>query len=99
MLKILGLVAVTSAFAVNVAGLATAEGQGNAIPHEIVPGVYSFDSGGGYHSMFVVTDDWVAAFETVDSQPSTAMLEAIKSVTDQPDKCARYTGTIPVVEA
>lgn len=91
MLKILRLAAATTALVVGVAGFASAEGQGNAITHEIAPGVYSFDSGGGYQSMFVVTDEGVAAFETVSSKHAGAMLEAIQSVTDQPVKYALHT--------
>lgn len=89
--NILRLATSTAAFLVGFAGLALAEGQGKAVTHEMAPGVYSFDSGGGYHSMFVVTDEGVAAFETVNSQHAGAMLEAIKSVTDQPVKYALHT--------
>ena len=91
MLKILRLVAATTVLAAGFAGLVMAEGQGKVTTHEIAPGVYSFDSGGGYHSMFVVTDDGVAAFETVNSQHAGAMLEAIKGVTDKPVKYALHT--------
>ena len=91
MLKILRLAAATTALVVGVTGLATAESHGNATTHEIAPGVYSFDSGSGYQSMFVVTGDGVAAFETVNSQHAGAMLEAIQSVTDQPVKYALHT--------
>ena len=80
-----------TALAVSIAGLAMAEDHGNSTTQEIAPGVYSFDSGSGYHSMFVVTDDGVAAFETVNSQHARAMLEAIQSVTDQPVKYALHT--------
>ncbi len=59
--------------------------------HEIAPGVFSFVSESGYHSMFVVTDDGVAAFETVNSKHSIAMLEAISAVTDKPVKFALHT--------
>lgn len=62
---------------------ALAEG-GGAYVHEMMPNVYSFSPGNGYHSMFLVTDEGVAVFETVNSQHSAAMLEAVASVTDQP---------------
>jgi glyoxylase-like metal-dependent hydrolase (beta-lactamase superfamily II) len=65
--------------------------ESGAYVHEMMPNVYSFSRGNGYHSMFVVTDDGVAVFETVNSQHSTAMLEAIASVTDQPVKYAFQT--------
>lgn len=91
MLKILRLAATTSAFVLGFVGLALAEGQGKVTTHEIAPGVYSFDSGGGYQSMFVVTNDGVAAFETVNSQHAGAMLKAIQGVTDQPIKYALHT--------
>jgi glyoxylase-like metal-dependent hydrolase (beta-lactamase superfamily II) len=58
---------------------------------EIAPGVYSFAPGDGYHSMFVVTDEGVAAFETVSSKHAGAMLEAIRSVTDKPVKYALHS--------
>ena len=81
----------TTALAVSVAGFPMAEDHGKSATQEIAPGVYSFDSGSGYQSMFVVTDDGVAAFETVNSQHAGAMLEAIQSVTDQPVKYAFHT--------
>lgn len=91
MLKTFRLAAAVTALVLGLGGGAMAEGQGTAITHEIAPGVFSFDSGGGYHSMFVVTDDGVAAFETINSKHSTAMLAAIASVTDQPVKYALHT--------
>jgi glyoxylase-like metal-dependent hydrolase (beta-lactamase superfamily II) len=58
---------------------------------EIAPGVYSFAPGSGYHSMFVVTDEGVAAFETVNSKHSASMLAAIRKVTDKPVKYALHS--------
>ena len=60
---------------------------------EIAPGVYSFTPGGGegYHSMFVITDDGVAAFETVNSEHAGAMLEEIRTITDKPIKYALHS--------
>lgn len=52
--------------------------------NEIATGVYSFSDGGGYHSMFMVTDEGVAVFETVNSAHSEAMIESIRDITDQP---------------
>lgn len=64
-----------------------------AATHEIAEGVYSFTPGGGegYHSMFVVTDDGVAAFETVNSKHAGAMLEEIRAITDKPIKYALHS--------
>ena len=71
---------------------ASDSGAGDSVStHEVAPGVFSFLSGSGYHSMFVVTDDGVAAFETVNSKHSGQMLEAIKAVTDKPVKYALHT--------
>lgn len=53
---------------------------------ELAPGVYAFDPGDEYNSMFVVTDEGVIAVEPVNSRHAAAMLEAIKTVTDQPVK-------------
>ena len=58
---------------------------------EIAPGVYSFGGGNGYHSMFLVTDDGVVAFETVNSSHSEKLLAAIAGVTDQPVRFAMHT--------
>lgn len=59
--------------------------------NEIAPGVYSFSDGGGYHSMFMVTDDGVAVFETVNSAHSEAMIESIRDITDQPIMYAMHS--------
>jgi glyoxylase-like metal-dependent hydrolase (beta-lactamase superfamily II) len=59
-----------------------------AYTNEIAPGIYSFGGGNGYHSMFMVTDDGVVAFETVNSAHSEKLIEAIRGVTDQPIKFA-----------
>lgn len=59
--------------------------------NEIAPGVYSFGGGNGYHSMFLVTDDGVAVFETVSSAHSEKLVEAIRDVTDQPIKYALHS--------
>ena len=62
------------------------------VAREIAPGVYSFAPvGSHYFSMFVVTDEGVAAFETVNSKHATGMLEAIRAVTDKPVKYALHT--------
>ena len=59
--------------------------------NEIAPGVYSFGGGNGYHSMFLVTDDGVAVFETVNTAHASGLLTAIKEVTDQPVKYAFHS--------
>lgn len=58
---------------------------------EIAPGVYSFGGGNGYHSMFLVTDDGVAVFETVNTAHSNKIVEAIRRVTDQPIRYAFHS--------
>ena len=63
---------------------AAAHAQGGVI--HVADGVYAFDPLDGYNSMFVVTDDGVIAIESVNSRHAAAMLEAIRSVTDQPVK-------------
>ena len=63
---------------------AAAHAQGNVV--QVADGVYAFDPQDGYNSMFVVTDEGVIAIESVSSQHATGMLEAIRSVTDQPVK-------------
>ena len=47
-------------------------------------GVYKFDPGMGYSSMFVVTDDGVIAIEPVNTEHAKSLLNAIQSVTDKP---------------
>jgi glyoxylase-like metal-dependent hydrolase (beta-lactamase superfamily II) len=59
--------------------------------NEIAPGVYSFGGGNGYHSMFLVTDEGVVAFETINSAHSEMMIEAIRGVTDQPIEFAMHS--------
>ena len=63
---------------------AAAHAQGGVV--QVADGVYAFDPLDGYNSMFVVTDDGVIAIESVNSRHAAAMLEAIRSVTDQPVK-------------
>lgn len=71
-------------------GLAQAE-EPLSYTQEIAPGVYSFGGGNGYHSMFLVTNEGVVAFETVNSPHSENLLAAIRGVTDQPVKFALHT--------
>jgi glyoxylase-like metal-dependent hydrolase (beta-lactamase superfamily II) len=59
--------------------------------NEIAPGVYSYSSGGGYHSMFMVTDGGVAVFETVNTAHGEKMIEAIRGITDQPIEYAMHS--------
>ena len=47
-------------------------------------GVYKYDPGNGYISMFVVTDDGVIAIEPVSTEHSKGLLNAVQSVTDKP---------------
>lgn len=63
---------------------AAAHAQDNVV--QVADGVYAFDPQDGYNSMFVVTDEGVIAIEPVNSRHAAGMLEAIRSVTDQPVK-------------
>lgn len=47
-------------------------------------GVYKYDPGAGYSSMFVVTNDGVIAIEPVDTKHAQGFLKAIKTVTNKP---------------
>ncbi|KXF82108.1 hypothetical protein ATN88_19835 [Enterovibrio coralii] len=58
---------------------------------EIADNVYSFTTNGEYISMFVVTEDGVIAFETVNTPHAKAMVEAIQAVTDKPIKWALHS--------
>lgn len=58
---------------------------------EIAPGVFSFNPGQHYSSMFIVTDEGVAAFETVNTKHATGLLKAIRKVTDKPIKYALHS--------
>ena len=53
---------------------------------QIAEGVYSYGPGDEYFSMFVVTGEGVIVFESVNSEHSTGLLQAIRAVTDQPVK-------------
>ena len=86
------IAAAATALLIAGAGIAQAADNGSETTREIAPGVYSFAPvGSHYFSMFVVTDEGVAAFETVNSKHSTAMLEAIRKVTDKPVKYAMHS--------
>jgi len=58
------------------------------IVRKIGDGVYSFTTGDGNYSMFVVGDDSVAVFETFNTPHSQKLLEAVQQVTDKPVKYA-----------
>lgn len=47
-------------------------------------GVYKYQPGNGYISMFVVTDEGVIAIEPVNTAHAKGLLDAIQSVTDKP---------------
>ncbi len=53
-------------------------------PIKITEGVYVYEPGNMYISMFVVTKDGVIVIEPVNSDHSQGMLKAIRSVTDKP---------------
>ena len=88
MLRTTGIAAAAAIF--GLVGLAHADSHGETT-REIAPGVYSFTPGNGYYSMFVVTDDGVAAFETVNSDHANGLLAAIRAVSDQPVKYALHS--------
>lgn len=90
MLDNLQKAAVATLVALGCAGLAQAETP-LEYTQEIAPGVYSFGGGNGYHSMFLVTDDGVAVFETVNSAHGEKLIEAVSAVTDQPIKYALHS--------
>lgn len=58
--------------------------------HEMAPNNYSFGNGNA-HSMFMVTDEGVAVFETFNTGHSEALLAAIRDVTDLPIRYAFHT--------
>ena len=51
---------------------------------ELADGVYSYAPGDGYASMFIVTTEGVVAIEPVSVVHAQGMVDAIKSITDQP---------------
>jgi len=72
-------------------GAAHAAGEVASYTKEIAPGLFSFGPGNGYHSMFLVTNDGVAVFETINTQHSTELLAAIRKVTKQPIRYAFHS--------
>lgn len=50
----------------------------------VADGIYRYAPGNRYASMFVVTNDGVVAVEPANTKHAKGMLEAIRSVTDQP---------------
>jgi glyoxylase-like metal-dependent hydrolase (beta-lactamase superfamily II) len=50
---------------------------------EISDGIYSFSTNGEYISMFVITNDSVLVFETMNSYHAKAMVSAIKKITEK----------------
>ena len=59
--------------------------------YEISEGVFSFTEDGNYVSMFVVTGEGVMVVEPVSTKHATAMLEAIREITDEPVKYLFYS--------
>jgi len=68
--------------------LITAQVSADSLPEyttEVADNVYSYGNPQmGYFSMFVVTKEGVAVFETVNSNHSQGMLAAIQQITDKP---------------
>jgi len=52
--------------------------------YKATDGVYKYDPGMGYSSMFVVTDEGVIAIEPVNTEHSKGLINAIQSVTNKP---------------
>jgi glyoxylase-like metal-dependent hydrolase (beta-lactamase superfamily II) len=67
----------------------TAEELGFALV-EVADGLYSFGDGGAYGA-FLVTDEGVIVMDTVSTTQAPLMMDAIKSVTDQPVKYLLYS--------
>ena len=70
-------------------GVSSTPAAAQALPDhtaKIAEGVYSYSPGDHYYSMFVVTGEGVVAFESVNTEHATGMLQAIREVTDQPVK-------------
>ena len=67
----------------------TAEELGFALV-EVADGLYSFGNGEAYGA-FLVTDDGVIVMDTVSTTQAPFMMDAIKSVTDQPVKYLLYS--------
>jgi glyoxylase-like metal-dependent hydrolase (beta-lactamase superfamily II) len=68
------------------AGFCKTTASAQALPDhtaKIAEGVYSYGPG-AYFSMFVVTSEGVIAIESVNTQHSMGLLQAIRAVTDQP---------------
>ena len=58
---------------------------------EIADDIYSFSTNGEYISMFVVTNDSVLVFETMNSYHAKAMVSEIKQITNKPIKIAFHS--------
>jgi len=80
------IVALSVAYLVCVS-VAFAEGNVDGV-RKIGDGVYSFTTGEGNHSMFVVGGDGVAVFETFNSDHAAKLLKAVREITDKPVKYA-----------
>jgi glyoxylase-like metal-dependent hydrolase (beta-lactamase superfamily II) len=94
MFKKLRIATIAIVMAVGGAGIAQAADKSTSVKEttrEIAPGVYSFAPGKGYHSMFVVTKEGVAAFETVNSKHASGLVDAIRKITDKPIKYALHS--------
>jgi len=82
MLNIRRLLGVLAAISLTLLVVNTAFAEKNV--WKAADGVYKYHSGGGYYSMFVVTDEGVIAIEPVDTEHSRGFLKAIRSVTEKP---------------
>jgi glyoxylase-like metal-dependent hydrolase (beta-lactamase superfamily II) len=64
---------------------ATAQASPDELTTRVAEGVYAYGNvGGGYLSMFLLTDEGVLVVEPVDSAHSEGMLRAIERLTDKP---------------
>ena len=58
---------------------------------KIADNVYTFTTNGEYISMFIVTEDGVMVFETVNTPHAKAMVAEIRKITDKPIKYAFHS--------
>ncbi len=78
-------------FALVIAQHSQAQGGAAAKTHKIADKVYTFTTDGEYTSMFVITDEGVMVFETVNSNHAKALISEIKKITNKPIKYAFHS--------
>ncbi len=68
-----------------------AQEKNTARTHKIADNVYTFTTDGEYISMFVVTDEGVMVFESVNSAHAKALIVEVKIITNKPIKYAFHS--------